>query len=274
MDQGQIKQVLLNLYVNAWQAMPNGGQISIATSNVSLKMREVADLGIEPGNFIKISVADTGVGMDEEVRRRVFEPFFTTKERGRGTGLGLASAYGIVNNHRGTIKVASQVDYGTTFIIFLPATSEEAEIETVHVTPLRNGKETILVVDDESNIIEVTEELLQSLGYNVITALSGEEALDIFRKSHHEIDLVILDMVMPGISGGETFGHIKDIRNDAKVLLSSGYSLKGDAKKIMANGCNGFIQKPYNLEKLSEVLNQILDGKCIVPPKQPLEAAL
>ncbi|MBW2370488.1 MAG: response regulator [Deltaproteobacteria bacterium] len=274
MDQGQIKQVLLNLYVNAWQAMPNGGEISISTVNVKLKKRDVADLGIEPGYFIKLSVTDNGVGMDEEVQRRIFEPFFTTKERGRGTGLGLASAYGIINNHRGAVKVTSRVDYGTTFIIFLPTTSEEAETETVRVTPLRNGKETILVVDDEKNIVEVTDEMLQTMGYNVLTALSGEEALDIFSNSHHEIDLVILDMIMPGLSGSETFGHIKDIRKDAKVLLSSGYSLKGDAKKIMARGCNGFIQKPYNLEKLSEVLNVILDGKSIDSQMQPLKAAL
>lgn len=257
-DQGQIKQVLLNLYVNAWQAMPNGGEISVATTNVQLDDDTAKNIGLQGGNYLKISITDTGIGMDDDVKRRIFEPFFTTKERSRGTGLGLASAYGIVNNHRGAIKVTSRKGYGTTFIIYLPGSDGVVKLMEVAATPIRNGKETILVVDDESNVVEVTEEMLQTIGYKVMTARNGQEAVSVFERNKSDIDLIILDMVMPGLSGGETFDRIKKIRQDVKVLLSSGYSIKGEAKKILDRGCDGFIQKPYNLEKLSENLNMVL----------------
>jgi PAS domain S-box-containing protein len=260
-DQGQLKQVLLNLYVNAWQAMPDGGDISISTVNVELDGKSAKNLGLRDGRHIKISVTDTGVGMDEAVQRRVFEPFFTTKERTRGTGLGLASAYGIINNHKGGIKVISRKGYGTTFVIYLPASNAHIAEEPVCVSQIRTGKETILVVDDEPNILEVTEEMLQTMGYHVLTAADGREAVSIFENNGQRVDLTILDMIMPGFSGGETFDRIKKIHPEARVLLSSGYSIKGEAQKIMGRGCDGFIQKPYNLEKLSEKLQQILGCK-------------
>lgn len=260
-DQGQIKQVLLNLYVNAWQAMPDGGEISISTINVELNKKSAKNLGLQEGPHIKVSVTDTGIGMDEAVQRRIFEPFFTTKERARGTGLGLASAYGIVNNHRGAIKVISRKDYGTTFVVYLPASKDRIVNEPVCLTSIRNGRETILVVDDEPNILEVTEEMLQTMGYQVLTAADGREAITHFEKNGQEVDLTILDMIMPGFSGGETFDRIREIQPEARVLLSSGYSIKGDAQKILDRGCDGFIQKPYNLEKLSAKLHQILGCK-------------
>jgi len=257
-DQGQLKQVLLNLYVNAWQAMPDGGDISISTANVQLNAKSAKNLGLQEGRHIKLSVTDTGIGMEDSVQRRIFEPFFTTKERTRGTGLGLASAYGIINNHKGGIKVISRKGYGTTFVIYLPASHAHIAEEPVYVSQIRAGRETILVVDDEPNILEVTEEMLQTMGYNVLTAADGREAISIFEKNGEAVDLIILDMIMPGFSGGETFDRIKKIQSEARVLLSSGYSIKGEAQKILDRGCDGFIQKPYNLEKLSEKLQQIL----------------
>ncbi len=257
-DQGQLKQVLLNLYVNAWQAMPGGGEITIGTANVQINEKSAKNLGLKEGNFIKISVTDTGIGMDETVQRRIFEPFFTTKERARGTGLGLASAYGIINNHKGAIKVISRKGYGTTFSLYLPSSNDLIIEEPTCLTPIRPGKETILVVDDEPNILEVTEEMLQSMGYNVLTAVDGREAISVFEQNGHLVDLIILDMIMPGFSGGETFDRIKKIQPGARILLSSGYSIKGEAQKIMDRGCDGFIQKPYNLEKLSAKLHAIL----------------
>ena len=201
-DQGQIKQVLLNLYVNAWQAMPDGGEISIATANISVDAKTATNLGLTQGRYVKLSVTDTGVGMEETVRHRIFEPFFTTKERARGTGLGLASAYGIIKNHRGAIKVNSRHGYGTTFVVYLPATHEQVEEEVIRLSPIRPGRETILLVDDEANILEVTEEMLQSVGYKVLTARSGREAISLFEQNSGKIDLVILDMIMPGLGGG------------------------------------------------------------------------
>ncbi len=257
-DQGQLKQVFLNLYVNAWQAMPGGGDISISSSNIQLTAKSGKNLGLREGTYVKIAVTDSGIGMDDAVRQRIFEPFFTTKERGRGTGLGLASAYGIINKHRGAIKVFSRIGYGSTFVIYLPATNARAVSEPVCLTPIRAGRETVLVVDDEPNILEVTEEMLQTMGYNVLIAANGKDAIRIFENNRQHIDLTILDMIMPGLNGGETFDHLKELRPDAKVLLSSGYSIRGDAQAILDRGCDGFIQKPYNLEKLSEKLNLIL----------------
>ncbi len=268
-DQGQIKQVLLNLYVNAWQAMPDGGDITIATSNAVISAKAGKNIGLKEGRYIKISVTDTGIGMSEEIQHRIFEPFFTTKERSRGTGLGLASAYGIIHNHRGAIKVISQEHYGTTFVVYLPASDVRMVKERVSQSPIRNGRETILVVDDEPNILEVTEEMLQTMGYNVLTANNGREAVALFGKNSLTVDLTILDMIMPGLSGGETYNRIKKIRPEAKVLLSSGYSIKGEAQKILDRGCNGFIQKPYNLEKLSEKLEVVLGGKKVIEPLRP-----
>ncbi len=268
-DQGQIKQVLLNLYVNAWQAMPDGGDITIATSNAVISAKAGKNIGLKEGRYIKISVTDTGIGMSEEIQHRIFEPFFTTKERSRGTGLGLASAYGIIHNHRGAIKVISQEHYGTTFVVYLPASDVRMVKERVSQSPIRTGRETILVVDDEPNILEVTEEMLQTMGYNVLTANNGREAVALFGKNSLTVDLTILDMIMPGLSGGETYNRIKKIRPEAKVLLSSGYSIKGEAQKILDRGCNGFIQKPYNLEKLSEKLEVVLGGKKVIEPLRP-----
>lgn len=284
-DRGQIEQVLVNLYINAWQAMPGGGDLYLETENVTLDKNYVKPFDAEPGRYVKIMVTDTGVGMDEKTRQRIFDPFFTTKEMGRGTGLGLASAYGIIKNHGGIINVYSEKGAGATFSIYLPAIDAErigqsAESENKDEMPL--GTETVLLVDDEDMIIEVGEQLLEELGYKVLSARSGREAIEIVSKAHrakreekegqeryapgavaHAPDLVILDMIMPDMGGGDTFDRLKEIDPDIKVLLSSGYSINGQATEILDRGCDGFIQKPFNINQLSRKAREILDKDSI-----------
>ena len=258
-DRGQIEQVLLNLYVNAWQAMSNGGDLYLQTENVILDRSYVKPYKVEPGRHIKISISDTGVGIDKETQERIFEPFFTTKEMGRGTGLGLASVYGIIKSHGGYINVYSEKERGTVFTIYLPASVKEVLIEE-EGSPARliKGTGTILLIDDEKMILDVGLELLEELGYTVLSAMSGQEAIDVFQKDQDNIDLVIMDMIMPGMGGGETFDRLKEINPAVKVLLSSGYSINGQATKILRRGCDGFIQKPFNMYQLAEKVQRIL----------------
>ncbi len=261
-DRGQIEQVLLNLYVNAWQAMPGGGDLYIETRNVLLDEAYTGSFGVRAGKFVKISVTDTGVGMDEVTRKRIFEPFFTTKEMGRGTGLGLASAYGIIKNHGGIIDVQSQAGAGTTFDIYLPASGKKvSEEEKKAPAGILKGKGTVLLVDDEEMILDVGEDILRSTGYEVRCAGSGREALAIYREYGNEIDLVILDMIMPDMHGGEVYDRIKELDPNARVLLLSGYSINGQASKILARGCDGFIQKPFGVADLSAKIKKILDKR-------------
>ena len=260
-DRGQIEQVLLNLYVNAWQAMPGGGRLNLKTENVTLDQTDVKPFSIGPGKYVKISVTDTGVGMDKAIREKIFEPFFTTKEMGRGTGLGLASAYGIIKNHSGFINVYSEKGHGSTFNIYLPASGEEVLDEEKPVSDTLRGSETVLFVDDEDMIIEVAGELFEQLGYKVLTAGNGREAIETYEKNKERIDIVLLDMVMPDMSGGETYDKLKKINPDIIVLLASGYSMDGTATEIMDRGCNGFIQKPFKMKELSQKLREILDKK-------------
>jgi PAS domain S-box-containing protein len=264
-DRGQIEQVLLNLYINAWQAMPSGGDLYISTENLTLDEHYLQPYRVKPGRFVKVTVSDTGIGIDKKDLGRVFEPFFTTKEMGRGTGLGLASAYGIVKSHGGHINVYSEKDHGTTFNFYLPASLRKAAAEVTPAPPaVRRGRETVLLIDDEEMIIDVGCGLLRELGYTVFPARSGHDALDIYRERHAEIDIIVMDMIMPGLSGGETFDRLKQINPRAKVLLSSGYSINGQASQIMERGCDGFIQKPFNLQQLSAKLRFILGDE--TPP--------
>ena len=260
-DRGQVQQVLLNLYVNAWQAMPAGGDLYIRTQNATLDENYTKPYQVEPGRYVQISVTDTGVGMDRATRERIFEPFFTTKEMGRGTGLGLASAYGIVKNHGGFINVYSEKGHGSTFNIFLPASEEEVIEEKKPAGDTLRGTETVLFVDDEDVIIEIAGELFERLGYKVLTARSGKEAIEIYEENKERIDIVLLDMIMPDMSGSDTYDRMKDIDPKVKVLLSSGYSINGQATEIMDQGCDGFIQKPFKMKELSQKLREILDGK-------------
>ncbi|HOO44960.1 MAG TPA: PAS domain S-box protein [Deltaproteobacteria bacterium] len=258
-DRGQIEQVLLNLYVNAWHAMPHGGDLYLSVENVELDSVSVRPYEIEPGRFVKVTVTDTGTGMDEATKSRIFEPFFTTKERGRGTGLGLASAYGIIKNHGGFINVESERNVGTTFMIYLPASVKPADISPVAKEELSRGKETILLIDDEEMILEVSAKMLEQLGYHVIVASGGKMGVQTYKQNRDRIDLVILDMVMPDLSGKESFDELIRIDPEVKVLLSSGYSLGSQAEEIMQKGCRGFIQKPFTLTVLSGKIREILE---------------
>ena len=258
-DQRQIEQVLLNMYVNAWQAMPDGGNLFLETGIVTLDRAFCEPHEIEPGRYVKVSVTDTGIGMDSSTSQRVFDPFFTTKEMSRGTGLGLASAYGIVNNHGGVITVHSEVGHGTIFNIYLPLSDKEVHREAPLDATLIKGSEKILLVDDEEMVIDVGRALLEKLGYQVVVANGGEAAVDTISKMGKEIDLVVLDMIMPEMDGGRAFDLIREIRPDVPVILSSGYSIDGKANEIMQRGCNGFIQKPFNISELSKKVRSILD---------------
>jgi PAS domain S-box-containing protein len=259
-DQGQIDQVLLNIFINAWQAMPEGGDIYLTSQNVTLNHTLAQPYNVQPGNYIKLSITDTGTGMDELTKERIFEPFFTTKRADKGTGLGLASAYGIIRNHGGFINVFSEPGKGSTFNIYLPASDKDNRVEEKSPDHeiLEAGHETILIVDDELSNVTPTKHLLENLGYRVTAVGSGQEAISVYMQRSTDIDLVILDMIMPGISGGKTFDALREINPEAKVLLSSGYSADGEARQIMNRGCQGFIQKPFRIIELSQKIRDIL----------------
>jgi len=273
-DNNQIEQVLINLYVNAWYAMPEGGELLIETENTKLNHEDAASYGIEPGDFVKISVRDNGVGIDEETQKRIFEPFFSTREMGRGSGLGLASAYGIIKNHNGIIRVSSTKGRGTTFSIYLPASEKEIPKEVfIEENMIIKGSETVLLIDDEEMILDVGKAMLEEMGYRVLTANNGRKAAEIMTRlnspenradldisNHSFLELVILDMIMPDMNGGETYDILKSIDPEIKVLISSGYSPEGLAGHLLERGCNGFIQKPFNMHELSSKLREVLDG--------------
>ena len=258
-DQGQIEQVLLNLYLNATQAMPNGGNLYIRTENVTLNKKYMEPYELEPGDYVKTSVIDTGIGMDKSTLQKVFDPFFTTKKLDRGTGLGLASAYGIIKNHNGFFEVSSENNKGTTFNFYIPVSEKKAMQQKTKPQEIQKGNETILLVDDEDMVIHATSEMLETLGYSVNVARSGEEAIVFCRKNNEKIDLVILDIVMPAMNGSEAYSILKEINPQIKVLLSSGYSVNESVTKMLDNGCQGFIQKPFNLIQLSQKVREVLD---------------
>jgi len=259
-DRGQIEQVLLNIYVNAWQAMPDGGELYVETSSVMLDDNYCNPYEAKPGRYAKVSVTDTGIGMTEDTRRQIFDPFFTTKEKSRGTGLGLASAYGIIKNHGGIITVYSERNHGTTFNIYLQISEKEVYQETATEGAMLKGSETILLVDDEDIIIDVGQAMLKKLGYGVVISKSGLAAIEKIKDFGSEIDLVIIDLIMPGMDGGKTFDRIREIHPQMPVLLSSGYAINRQATEILQRGCNGFIQKPFNIAELSQKIGNILEA--------------
>lgn len=263
-DRTQIEQILFNLFINAADAMPGGGDLTLKTTNIN--SQDMTDKQYKPvaANYVMLQVTDTGEGMDTKTLERIFDPFFTTKGLGRGTGLGLASVYGIIKAHGGYIDVDSEQGVGTTFHIYFPALDKSnIHSHIPHKSPdrIKPGKGTILIVDDEEIIIDVSIEMLKKIGYRVLKALSGKEAISEYQASSAKIDLVILDLIMPKISGSEVYDKLKEINPQVKVLLSSGYSVDGQATEILKRGCNGFIQKPFNMEELSRKVNEILDSK-------------
>jgi two-component system cell cycle sensor histidine kinase/response regulator CckA len=262
-DHSQIEQVLLNLFVNAADAMPRGGDLFVGTKNGTDQDMKKRSYRPRPGRYVLVVVEDTGSGMDGRTRERAFEPFFTTKGLGKGTGL--SSVYGIIKAHGGYIDIQSKEGKGTTFEIFLPASEQGVAEEKDLSKRIVKGDETLLLVDDEDIIIHVGKEILKSLGYLTLTARSGREAVEIYAEKHKEIDMVILDMIMPGLGGGEVYDRMKEMNPGVKVLLSSGYSIDGQATEILERGCNGFIQKPFNIKEVSEKIREILEE-----PEMPL----
>ena len=261
-DVGQIQQVLINLCVNARDAMPGGGRLTIQSSLACLSEKDVrSQVETKPGWFAVMAVSDNGMGMDENTKRRIFEPFFTTKEKGKGTGLGLSMVYGVVKNHGGFINVYSECGEGSTFKVYLPLSGKPEVMESIVETEMARGHETVLVIDDEETIRQVACDILGSYGYRVLLAADGEEGIDIYSSQLEQIDLVILDMVMPRKGGRETFLELKEINPEVRVLFSTGYGQNDKVNEILALGVRGFIQKPYQIGDLLAKVREILDDK-------------
>jgi len=258
-DRGQMEQVFMNLFLNAWHAMPGGGELSLKTGNVRLTVEEAAKFAITPGRYVNVTVSDSGLGMDAQTRERIFDPFFTTKEMGRGVGLGLAMVYGIIRGHGGLIDVSSEPGLGTVFSILVPASEKDVVTEKGKPQTVERGDESILIVDDESVVLEVSRSMAEFLGYKVYAFADARDALTLYQEKKAEIDVVILDMIMPGMSGEEAFDRLREINPDVKVLLASGYSLNGKAQKIMKRGCKGFIQKPFTLKTFAQSIRKTLE---------------
>lgn len=261
-DPAQIEQLLMNLGTNARDAMLHGGRLLIETSNITLGEDDASTvLDVHPGRYVLLAVSDTGVGMDRHTVEHIFDPFFTTKEIGKGTGLGLASAYGIVKSHGGNITCDSEVGRGTTFKIYLPALeSIGASLkEAVPEPTLPGGDETILVVDDEEWIRDLARQMLQRVGYHVIVASSGEAALDVYGDLKDRIDLVILDLSMPGMGGHRCFQQMQRINPSVKAVFASGYLYDGAVKDMVEFEAAGYLGKPYQFTDLLHTVRQILD---------------
>ncbi len=262
-DPVQIEQMLLNLGTNAADAMPDGGTLVIETENITLNDDYLnTHAGARAGEYVLLSISDTGQGMDKDIVEHIFEPFFTTKEFGKGTGLGLASVYGIVKSYGGYISCYSEVGRGTTFKIYLPAAQKPATPEEKDAVPVppRGGTETILLVDDEESIREFASAVLERFGYRVLTGASGEEALAVIAQAGGTIALIILDLGMPGMGGHKCLQEIRKDNPSAKVLIASGYSINGQVKKSLETGAAGYIGKPYQINTLLQKVREILDG--------------
>jgi CheY-like chemotaxis protein len=262
-DPGLLGQVVMNLAVNARDAMPDGGRLSISTANVEVDQAFAqSHFNALPGPYVMLSVSDTGIGMDEATQARIFDPFFTTKELGKGTGLGLATVYGIVQQHQGWIEVESQIGQGTNFKVFLPiATKAEPKDRATKSGDVPGGDETILVVEDEPALRELIQEILQKKGYRVLEAATGPQALKLWDQHKDDIDLLLTDIMMPeGLSGRELAERVLQDRADLKVIYSSGYSLDvvGQEPPFM-DGAN-FLQKPYDPDTIARMVRDCLNN--------------
>ena len=259
-DPAQIDQVLMNLCLNARDAMPRGGRLTITTENVDLAGEHCRlYAGVQPGSFVLLSVADSGAGMDAETLERIFEPFFTTKEMGQGTGLGLATVYGIVQQHGGLIHCDSKPGHGATFRVFLPADDgAPEEREARNLTQPRKGTETVLLAEDHDGLRESAQCTLQALGYRVLAASNGAEAVELFCRHADQIHVVILDAVMPVLSGPDAYVQMSAICPGAKVIYASGYA--GDASTLAAIRDSGvpLLQKPYTPAALTHMIGKVL----------------
>lgn len=264
-DPAHLEQILMNLAANARDAMPEGGKIIIETGNATLDEKFCQEnLGAKPGEFVMLRFSDNGCGMTREEEQRMFEPFFTTKGIGKGTGLGLASVYGAVKSHQGYIACQTKAGRGTTFSLYFPVSEEdllEAEAVKRERRDLKGGSETILLVDDEEDILNITGSLLKSRGYIVLSAKSGEEALEVYQQQGPAVNLVVLDLGMPGMGGGKCLEELIKIDPEAKVIIASGYSAEENIKTLKDRMASEFIRKPYGFDELLGKIRKVLDGE-------------
>ncbi|HWX38495.1 MAG TPA: response regulator [Candidatus Sulfotelmatobacter sp.] len=269
-DPTQIEQVLMNIFLNSRDAMPNGGALTIETRNAEFSEQDCrGHAGVQPGRFAEIRVIDTGIGMDDTVRERIFEPFFTTKTSGKGTGLGLATVYGIVKQHGGCVLVESEVGRGSTFRVLLPvsAVPERREFRSpvVDEAPPRGGDETVLIAEDHEGLREVACSALKSKGYRILVAHDGQEAIDLFEANRESISLVILDVIMPRRSGPQVYGAIKLLKPSISVLFATGYSNDAAALADIVERGVALLRKPYSPALLCRRVREILDAAAVHP---------
>jgi PAS domain S-box-containing protein len=257
-DPTQLQQFLMNLAMNARDAMPEGGELTLSARIVLLEEAFVSShAGAAPGRYARIDVADTGMGIPKHHLEKIFDPFFTTKEQGKGTGLGLSMVFGIVKNHGGILEVESDVGAGTLFKVYLPLAdgcAEEEDADPPRMAEFGTGRGRILLIDDQATVRDVCSAMLSTLGYTVSTAADGREGVEQYRRFGKDVDLVIVDMIMPNLGGRDCFREIKTMNPGVRALLSSGFSLDGSVQEIMDEGIAGFIQKPYRLEELSNAV--------------------
>jgi len=254
-DENQLDQVFTNIIINARDAMPDGGEFVVKTVNMTVDDKYIEKyLKSKPGRYVMVSFTDTGMGMPKEIVDKIFEPFYTTKKEDHGTGLGLSIAYRIVHNHNGHISVYSKVNIGTTFNIFLPV-SEKKIVIAKPEPAIFVGSGTILVVDDEKDVLSLIETMLEKVGYFVLTASNGQQAVDILKENKDEIDLILLDMIMPKRNGVRTFQDMKKIDPGVKVILTSGYNFDNRVQECLDNGVLAFIRKPFRLAELSRIIH-------------------
>jgi CheY-like chemotaxis protein len=260
-DPGQIEQVIMNLAVNARDAMPSGGKLTLSTGNATVDQSSIFhNRTLEAGNYVMLAVSDNGIGMSEEVQRHLFEPFFTTKGLGKGTGLGLATCYGIICHSGGDIRVYSEVNAGTTFKIYLPATDAATEKpSSAHAEHMPAGRETVLVVEDDSGVRDLTVTVLRRCGYQVQTSNDAFEALEAIKRSP-QFDLVITDVIMPRMSGKDLRDRIKSHHPRTEVLLMSGYTDDALAHHGVLDDGLFFLEKPFSPAKLARKVREVLDA--------------
>ena len=260
-DPTQIHQVAMNLMTNAYHAMENeGGVLEVTLKEVELGVDDLTNPSMAAGTYVCLTVADTGIGMDQITMERIFEPYFTTKEIGKGTGLGMAVAHGIVKSYSGNIKVYSEPDKGTVFHVYLPVIKSQFETEkTEAVTPVPKGTERILLVDDEETIVHMEKQMLERLGYDVTERTSSIEALEAFRASPDNFDLVITDMTMPNMTGIQLAPKLLEIKPDIPIIICTGFSAKIDNEKAKAAGIRGYVMKPVVMSEIAKKIREVLD---------------
>jgi CheY-like chemotaxis protein len=258
-----MEQILMNLAVNARDAMPEGGRILVETVNVTLDREFCKEIPeCEPGEYVLLKVTDTGHGMDRTTVEHIFEPFFTTKEQGKGTGLGLATVYGIVKSHGGHILCESERDRGTVFKIYLPAVRnavQDAVGELEEEKPA-GGAETILVVEDEETLRELASQVLRRMGYRVLAAENGEKALALYEENREEISVVLLDLIMPGMGGKRCLEELLKRNPLVKIVIASGYTGEDSRSVLLEKGARGFVAKPYDMKRVLRMIREVLDS--------------